>query len=184
MKSLYNGMLRFCYCAALGILMQTGMFMERVLAEKVKDSAGSSTAEKSEPRSTASPARSKDSLTIEELVATIHQLEERVRELEARREKTTAAGAVAPSSSAPSQASAAPAPGAPQDVKQEPNPDAGFLSFFRSTELSGFVDAYYGYNFNHPTGDAPLRNFDTKHNQFSLNLAEIALEKKPTADHS
>ncbi|HEY3130322.1 MAG TPA: porin, partial [Acidobacteriota bacterium] len=59
----------------------------------------------------------------------------------------------------------------------------GFLSFFRNTELSGFVDAYYGYNFNHPAGDAPLRNFDTKHNQFSLNLAEIALEKKPTADH-
>ena len=27
-----------------------------------------------------------------------------------------------------------------------------------------------------------LRNFEVTHNSFSLNLAEIALEKKPTAD--
>lgn len=70
--------------------------------------------------------------------------------------------------------------------------DSAVLNFFRSTELSGFVDMYYGYNFNTPkTACATvggvamftcLRNFDFTHNSFSLNLAEVALEKKPTAD--
>jgi hypothetical protein len=48
-------------------------------------------------------------------------------------------------------------------------------------EISGFVDTYYGYNFNRPPGDTQLRNFDTKHDQLSLNLIEMALEQKPTA---
>lgn len=57
------------------------------------------------------------------------------------------------------------------------------LTFFRNTELSGFVDMYYSYNFNRPgTGLAQLRNFDTQHNAFSLNLAEVALTKLPTED--
>jgi hypothetical protein len=42
---------------------------------------------------------------------------------------------------------------------------------------------YYAYNFNRPaTGLAQLRNFDTQHNAFSLNLAEVALTKLPTQD--
>ena len=49
--------------------------------------------------------------------------------------------------------------------------------------MSGFVDVYFGYNFNTPsTRQAQVRNFDIQHNSFSLNLAEVALEKKPTAD--
>lgn len=55
--------------------------------------------------------------------------------------------------------------------------ESGLASFFRSTELTGFLDGYFGYNFN-KVGDVQLRNFDTKHNQFSVNLAEIALERK------
>ncbi len=48
-------------------------------------------------------------------------------------------------------------------------------------DLSGFVDFYFGYNFNTPaTRQAQLRNFDIQHNSFSLNLAEVAFERKPT----
>jgi hypothetical protein len=47
--------------------------------------------------------------------------------------------------------------------------------------VSGFVDGYYSHNSNHIEGDAPLRNFDTKHNAFSLNLVEVAVERKPDA---
>ena len=47
-------------------------------------------------------------------------------------------------------------------------------------EITGFVDTYYSYNFNKPPGDTQLRNFDTKHNQLSLGLIEVALEQKPT----
>src|SRR5207253_262834 len=59
-----------------------------------------------------------------------------------------------------------------------------FLDFFRRTELSGFVDVYYGYNFNTPATRkaGPERTFDVQHNSFSLNLAELSLEKKPTDD--
>ena len=58
------------------------------------------------------------------------------------------------------------------------------ISFFKGTEISGFLDAYYGYNFNTPaSGKAGVeRIFDVQHNSFSLNLAEFSLEKKPTAD--
>src|SRR5207247_5303955 len=59
-----------------------------------------------------------------------------------------------------------------------------FLDFFRRTELSGFVDGYYGYNFNTPiTRKAgPERTFDVNHNSLSLNLVELSLQKIPTSD--
>jgi hypothetical protein len=59
-----------------------------------------------------------------------------------------------------------------------------FLDFFRRTELSGFVDVYYGYNFLTPATRkaGPERTFDVQHNSISLNLAELSLEKKPTDD--
>jgi len=62
--------------------------------------------------------------------------------------------------------------------------DSKVLDFFRNTELSGFVDGYYGYNFNTPATRkaGPERTFDVQHNSFSLNLAELSLEKKPTTD--
>jgi hypothetical protein len=70
--------------------------------------------------------------------------------------------------------------------------DNPVLKFFANTELTGFVDTYYSYNFNTPkspcatVGGVPvfncLRNFDVAHNSFSLNLAELALEKKPSMD--
>ena len=57
-------------------------------------------------------------------------------------------------------------------------------SFFSKVEFSGLVDAYYTYNFNKPkTGTfTPLRNFDVKHNQFSLSLLELAMSKPAVAD--
>jgi hypothetical protein len=62
--------------------------------------------------------------------------------------------------------------------------ESAVLTFFKNTEVSGFVDGYYSYNFNKPaTRRAGIeRNFDVQHNSFSLNLAEVALEKKPAAD--
>lgn len=125
---------------------------------------------------------------MKELLQTIKRLEERVKELESKVDKpplnvadiAANAGSVKAVKSAES-ASAAPAQG--KDSKADDDKkNAPFLAFFRNTEVSGFVDVYYGYNFNKPGGDAQLRNFDTKHNSFSLNLAEIALEKKVSAD--
>jgi hypothetical protein len=96
--------------------------------------------------------------------------------------------AAAAKSAAVAAAIASPA-GEPQAAAPAENP---VLKFFAGTELSGFVDTYYSYNFNKPAaactkvGDVQvfncLHNFDVAHNSFSLNLAELALEKKPTAE--
>jgi len=51
-----------------------------------------------------------------------------------------------------------------------------------STEIGGLVDAYYAYNANKTPGDAPYRNWDTRHNQFAFAMAEVWFNKVPTAD--
>src|SRR2546427_2004606 len=58
-----------------------------------------------------------------------------------------------------------------------------FLDFFRRTELSGFVDGYFGYNFNTPVTRkaGPESTFRVNHKSFSLNFAALFLEKKPTS---
>ena len=66
--------------------------------------------------------------------------------------------------------------GAAQDASP-PKPQG----FFQRIEITGFVDGYYGWNTNR-IGPAALRNFDVNHNEFSLNMAEIAIEKKATDD--
>ncbi len=72
---------------------------------------------------------------------------------------------------------------APATPAQTPAPDSPVVAFFKQTEVSGFVDVYFGYDFNTPsTRQAQVRNFDIQHDSFSLNLAELSLEKKPTSD--
>jgi len=47
-------------------------------------------------------------------------------------------------------------------------------------DFSGVVDGYYSLNFNHPASRSnQLRNFDSKANQFSLNMAKMTLEHSP-----
>jgi hypothetical protein len=77
---------------------------------------------------------------------------------------------IVPAAEADPQAPAAP----------PPDPDAGFLGFFRGTELGGLVDAYYAY---YSTKQPALfHSFDTAHNQFTLSMAQIWLNKAPTTD--
>ncbi len=47
-------------------------------------------------------------------------------------------------------------------------------------DVTGFVDVYYGYNFN-KTNPA-FRTFDVQHNTFSLSLAEVAFAKGVTPE--
>jgi len=56
---------------------------------------------------------------------------------------------------------------------------------FESTNISGSVDGYYGYDFEHPADrQAGLRVFDNYTNQFSLNLAEVVISRAPDASTS
>lgn len=74
--------------------------------------------------------------------------------------------------------SATPAPPPPPD----PPADDAQESFFRQTEIGALVDAYYDYYSTKPSGDAQYRNFDTKHNQFAFNMAQVWLSKPVTSD--
>jgi hypothetical protein len=75
----------------------------------------------------------------------------------------------------------APAPTAAPSAAPSPEPSPETkASGPAPIELTGFIDAYYSYNFNKPAGDTPLRNFDIKHNTLSLSLIKVALEQKPT----
>ncbi len=69
-------------------------------------------------------------------------------------------------------------------------------SLLGSTSVTGFVDGYYAYNFNHPQGYfapsglaarspvTPLRFFDSPTNQFGLNMVELIFARPPDATNS
>ena len=83
----------------------------------------------------------------------------------------------APSTATPA-APAAPAPAAPA-ADQAPKSDVP--GFFRGTEVGGLVDAHYDWYSTKPEGDAQYRNFDTRHDQFRVGMAQFWLAKAPTA---
>ena len=171
-------------CCSMSLLLGASNAMAQQIAAAIDSKTGSGPAAAAGTKSAA--PRSEPSM--EEMLSIIKRLEDRVRELEARA-APIAAPAVDSAKPAAITTAAAPTPVNAvkiQDAKkedEEKKANDGILGFFRATEITGFVDAYYGYNFNRPTIDTQLRNFDTKHNQFSLNMAEIALEKKPTPDN-
>jgi Putative beta-barrel porin-2, OmpL-like. bbp2 len=61
-----------------------------------------------------------------------------------------------------------------QDPAPQPSPEPPKI------DVTGFVDVYYGYNFNKV--DPIARTFDVQHNTFSLSLAEIAFAKGVTPE--
>ena len=112
----------------------------------------------------------------------MQQLEQEVKDLRAEvatlktAETPAAPAAAVPANNLVSSASgAAPAP--------PPGPSlAGLLG---PTSLSGFVDVYYGQNFNNPAAQSNgLRFFDAPANQFGLNLVELIVDKAPDAANS
>lgn len=54
-------------------------------------------------------------------------------------------------------------------------------AWYKQITVSGFVDAYYSYNFNRPADRKnQLRNFDLDSNAFTLSLAELVIQKAPS----
>jgi len=87
------------------------------------------------------------------------------KELDALKSQMAAQPAAAAATSAPAPA----APAAPT-----------IASLLGPTTISGFVDAYYGYNSNQPiTRTTALRNFDINSSQFGLNMIELVADKSP-----
>jgi hypothetical protein len=65
-------------------------------------------------------------------------------------------------------------PSAAQEPAPSPSPEPPKI------DVTGFVDVYYGYNFNGV--DPAFRTFDVQHNAFSLSLAEVAFAKAVTPE--
>ena len=63
---------------------------------------------------------------------------------------------------------------------QQPSPAPTPTPEPSKIQVGGYVDVYYGYNFNKV--DPLLRSFDVLHNTFSLSAAEVNFTKVPTAD--
>ncbi len=78
------------------------------------------------------------------------------------------------------KAEPAPSPAAGPQLSED---DVATLGFFRSTTLNFVVDGYYDYNFNAPVGRVNLlRAYDVTSNSFSINQADIVVERLPKAE--
>jgi len=98
---------------------------------------------------------------VAELRALVERLQTRVLELESRLKVEAVAPKPPPPAAAPSP------PAAPRD------PLGG-------TTLNFLIDTYYGYNFNAPIGRVNrLRAYDVTSNSFSINQAGVVLENAP-----
>ena len=100
---------------------------------------------------------------------------------------TTPLDQQSPPAAAGSPAALESSPPTEEEARATPPPvsaDAeAFAGFFKDIKVTGFVDSYYGYNWNRPpSGQHQLRNFDSQDDQFSLNLAELALEQTPSSE--
>lgn len=67
---------------------------------------------------------------------------------------------------------------------QTPAPSAATTTpkFFQNIQFGGLADVYYNYNNNEVEGDAPFRNFDTRHNKARFSMAQLWVTKAPAAD--
>lgn len=72
-------------------------------------------------------------------------------------------------------------PAAAQAPQTAPPPPT-YPKFFSNIQFGGLADAYYDYNSNKPEGDAPFRNFDTRHNKPRFSMAQLWAAKTPATD--
>jgi hypothetical protein len=117
------------------------------------------------------------SAKIDELQKELDSLKTQIEQLKKTQEEKKSVPAPAP----------APAPATAAAVTTEPATPASKPTLaerlFNSTNISGSVDGYYGLDFEHPADrQAALRVFDNYQNQFSLNLAEIVINRAPDKD--
>ena len=124
-----------------------------------------------------------DQATTTDTSVRMQQLEKEVEEL-----RSEIAALKASSSSSATASSAVPASNAVASSTSPtpPAPSSPSLSgLLGSTTLSGFVDMYYGQNFDNPAGrSSSLRAFDVAANQFGLNMVELVADKQPDPNNS
>ena len=149
---------------------------------------------------------------VEELQKKIDELQSELQELRNRQSHAVAAPAPVLATTDPAIATigtaqpAAAVPASPLPTPQSPSPatpqqpeKTTLASLLGPTTFSGFVDGYYGYNFDHPQitttgGTVPAGNggdrfssyraFDAPYQAFTLNMIELIADKPPDASNS
>jgi hypothetical protein len=112
-------------------------------------------------------------VTTDQLMETIKKLEARIAELESKAE--TSVGSSAPSAPQPSLAEVKKEV---DEVKKQQEEAAPTLSFFKSTQVSGYVDSYYAYNANQPADQSvSFRGTNFNHNSFQFNAAKLSFNR-------
>ena len=112
---------------------------------------------------------------MQELEQQVKQLRAEVATLKSTDKPAAAVPAEVPKGNLVGSASGAPAAA----------PSPSLASLLGPTSVSGFVDLYYGQNFNNPAGrENGLRFFDNATNQFGLNLVELVVDKAPDVTNS
>ncbi len=125
-------------------------------------------------RAQSQSATTGDAATIGKLQTELDQLKAQIDQLKKEQEAKKAKASTA-SESVSTQPAATPVASKPTMAEK----------LFDSTTISGSVDGYYGFDFNHPADrQAGLRVFDNYTNQFGLNLAELTIERTPDASTS
>jgi Putative beta-barrel porin-2, OmpL-like. bbp2 len=119
---------------------------------------------------------------VRELESEVQELREQVKEMKAAMAfRGTPSGGVDAEHStvdvqAPSVVPAADTQGATLLTPE----DRSILNYLKGTTINGEVDGYYAYNFNDPVGRVNLlRSYDVLSNAFSLNQADLIIERAP-----
>ena len=111
-------------------------------------------------------------VSTDQLMETIKKLEARIAELEAK------SGTPAASKPEAVPATVAELKKDVDEVKKSQEEAAPTLSFFKTTQLSGYVDTYYGYNVNRPADQSVgFRGTNFNHNSFQFNAAKLSFNR-------
>jgi hypothetical protein len=117
----------------------------------------------------------------EQLLETIKKLEARIADLEGKLGQSGAAGSAVPvKTDATAETSMAEVKKELDEVKKQQADAAPVLNFFKSTQVSGYVDSYYGYNLNRPVDQSiGFRGTNFNHNSFQFNAAKLSFNRAP-----
>jgi putative OmpL-like beta-barrel porin-2 len=125
------------------------------------------------------------------IVHHMEDLEEQVKELRAEvaalrgSDKTASSATAAAAATGPEPAQSNLVTAAPAAAPGAAPPGPSLAGLLGPTTLSGFVDVYYGQNFNNPASQTNgLRSFDQGANMFGLNLVELVVDKTPEVTNS
>jgi hypothetical protein len=183
---------KFAACAIALVAFAVIAYADNPMPRSNDESGKKEAAKKESPEN--KPENKNDArINPAEVARVIEALEERIRVLEEKLAKRLEEKAESAKAATTATAAIAAKPPIPDDVteikkeiaaiKDEVKKDQdSFSNFFRSVELTGIVDGYYGYNNNKVDMFTQGRAFDVRHNAFSLQLAKIGLERKNSKD--